>query len=56
MEILAAKILAWNGHAFLQLDFRIALTEDSLGSVIREYVAAMELRLIYWCKCSPGTL
>jgi hypothetical protein len=50
MKILAAKILAWNGRSFLALDFQIAPTEESLGLVIREYVSAMDLRLVYWCK------
>ncbi|NJM68157.1 MAG: hypothetical protein HC851_22045 [Acaryochloris sp. RU_4_1] len=50
MAIHMAKIEVWNGRTFLLLDFRQAPTEESLGSVIREYVAAMGLRLVYWCK------
>lgn len=50
MKLLIAKILVWNGREFLMLPFQQAQTQESLGSVIREYVAAMGLRLVYWCK------
>ncbi|UJB73133.1 hypothetical protein HRE53_30970 (plasmid) [Acaryochloris sp. 'Moss Beach'] len=50
MKIHLAKILVWNGLNFQIIDFKQAQTQESLGSVIREYVAAMDLRLVYWCK------
>ena len=50
MKIHAAKIEVWNGRTFQLIDFHQAETQESLGAVIREYVAAMGLRLVYWCK------
>jgi hypothetical protein len=50
MKIDKAKIEVWTGRSFLVLDFQQAPTEESLGAVIREYVEAMGLRLVYWCK------
>ena len=48
MKIHVAKIEVWNGRSFQLIDFQQAQTQESLGSVIREYVAAMGLKLIYW--------
>ncbi|NJM68689.1 MAG: hypothetical protein HC851_25020 [Acaryochloris sp. RU_4_1] len=50
MKIYKAKIQVWTGREFLVLDFPMADNGQSLGSVIREYVSAMECRLIYWCR------
>lgn len=50
MKFHIAKILAWDGRSFQAIDFKQAETQESLGAVIREYVAAMGLRLVYWCK------
>jgi hypothetical protein len=50
MKIDKAQVEVWNGRSFLLLDFHQAPTDESLGAVIREYVAAMGLRLVYWCK------
>ncbi|QUY45783.1 hypothetical protein [Acaryochloris marina] len=50
MKIHIAKIEVWNGRTFQLIDFQQAQTQESLGSVIREYVAAMDLKLVYWCK------
>ena len=45
-----AQILVWDGRSCQVIDFQMAQTQESLGAVIREYVAAMGLRLVYWCK------
>ena len=50
MNIDVAKIEIWNGCSFKVIDFKQSQTQDSLGAVIREYVAVMGVRLIYWCK------
>lgn len=50
MKLQIAKIMVWNGRTFQLIDFHQAQTQDSLGAVIREYVAAMDLRLVYWCR------
>lgn len=50
MKIHFAKIEVWNGRSFQLIDFEQAQTQESLGAVIREYVAAMDLRLVYWSK------
>lgn len=50
MKIHIAKIEVWNGRTFQLIDFQQAQTQESLGSVIREYVTAMDLKLVYWCK------
>ncbi len=50
MKIHVAKIEVWNGHTFQLIDSQQAQTQKSLGAVIREYVAAMDLKLVYWCK------
>ncbi|KAI9129393.1 hypothetical protein [Acaryochloris sp. CCMEE 5410] len=50
MKIHIAKIEVWNGRSFQLIDFHQAQTQESLGAVIREYVAAVGLRLVYWCK------
>ena len=50
MKYHIAKIEVWDGRTFQILDFQMAQTQESLGSVIREYVAAHKLRLVYWCK------
>ncbi|UJB72749.1 hypothetical protein HRE53_29485 (plasmid) [Acaryochloris sp. 'Moss Beach'] len=50
MKMYVAKIEVWNGRTFQLIDFQQAQTQESLGSVIREYVAAMGLSLVYWSK------
>lgn len=51
MKLLVAKVLVWNGRSFMMInDFKQADNGESLGSVIREYVAAKDLRLVYWVK------
>ncbi|WP_261891675.1 hypothetical protein [Acaryochloris marina] len=50
MTIHVAKILVWNGLNFQLIDFKQAQTQESLGLVIRGYVAAMGLRLVYWSR------
>lgn len=47
MKIHVAKIEVWNGRTFQLIDFQQAQTQESLRSVIREYVAAMDLWLVY---------
>ncbi|ABW33168.1 hypothetical protein [Acaryochloris marina] len=50
MKMYIANILVWNGREFMMLPFQQAQTQENLGVVIREYVAAMGLRLVYWSK------
>lgn len=50
MKIHVAKIEVWNGRSFQLINFKQVQTQESLGAVIREYVAAMGLRLVYWAK------
>ena len=50
MKFHIAKIEVWNGRSFQVIDFQQAQTQESLGAVIREYVAAMGLKLVYWCR------
>ncbi|ABW31517.1 hypothetical protein [Acaryochloris marina] len=50
MNIYVAQIEVWNGRTFQVIDFQMADNGESLGTVIREYVAAIGLRLVYWCK------
>ena len=50
MKFHVAKILVWDGRSFQMLPFKQAETQESLGAVIREYVGAMGLRLVYWSK------
>ncbi|ABW32318.1 hypothetical protein [Acaryochloris marina] len=50
MKFHVAKLLVWNGRSFLMVDIQMTQTQESLGSVIREYVASMGVQLVYWCK------
>ena len=50
MNLYVAQIEVWNGRSFQVIDFKQAPTQESLGSIIREYVAGMDLRLVYWSK------
>ncbi|MGR3280734.1 hypothetical protein ACSYAD_37390 [Acaryochloris marina NIES-2412] len=50
MKMYVAKIEVWNGRTFQVIDLQMAQTQENLGAVIREYVAAMGLRLMYWSK------
>ncbi|MGR3279688.1 hypothetical protein ACSYAD_32030 [Acaryochloris marina NIES-2412] len=50
MKIHVAQILVWNGRTFQFIDFHQTQTQESLGSVIREYVGEMGVRLVYWRK------
>lgn len=50
MNIYVAQIEVWNGRTFQVIDFQMADSGENFGTVIREYVAAMGVRLIYWCK------
>ncbi|ABW33166.1 hypothetical protein [Acaryochloris marina] len=48
IKMYVAKIEVWNGRSFQLIDFQQAQTQESLRLVIRECVAAMGLKLIYW--------
>lgn len=50
MKFHIAKLLVWNGRSFVTVDIQMAQTQESLGSVIREYVGEMGVRLVYWRK------
>ncbi|WP_187152970.1 hypothetical protein [Acaryochloris marina] len=50
MKIHIAKVEVWNGRSFQLIDFQQAQTQESLGAVIREYAAAIGVRLVYWSK------
>lgn len=50
MKMYVAKILVWNGRSFEMLPFQQVPTQESLGSVIREYVGALGVRLVYWSR------
>ena len=50
MKYHVAKIEVWDGRSCQLIDFQMAQTQESLGAVIREYVAEMGLRLVYWVR------